>query len=744
MLTGCLFCARSGSTGVTCGKCLTDRQPPARVYARAPVRCLQITYVTGARAYPRAAGLHVFPGHHINRRLPVHLLAPAIAALVFLCLACVVSASPADERAPVDYSLAISFGGFTSGNGLLTPVTVTIDNPVATTDAVLRVSQPDRLGRYEVVNESVITIPCPSERRYTVLTRLDTSRNVKVEVISAERLQKIEQVVDPKPTRKATVLCLGVPALYLRGAAGQAHRYVPLEAPDFPHDSRGYDSVHAVILNVASVSSLTRKQASALRTWALSGGRLLLVGEAGRAWTEPKCSLLLGDTQRSAARTGVEQFGLGLLGIQHSDDLLTPFWLDDAAARDALFPPRTTRQVFSASDEYHAGSGVFAGMASRLEGGLFGPVTIVLPALLLCLYLAAIGPLDRRLVRRLKRPLLTWAFFSVAIAVFSLAATGYGRLGHRRAMRLVQLSIVDAPYDGPVARGNSICWVYAPRHADFRLDCLLDGVTLSARESLLSAGEASAVKVVHGKRESVAARIPVFSSKMFDAAWYTPWTNRLQCVSAEGGLEIVVPDELKVRSAYLADQEGVTACALSPENGTWAARGRTESWRRFFVSEPQGVDTVFGPRWDRRPAAVSLKAWRPQFERYLIWVSFVSMPADERGTEVSGEAQTRVSEASPPASAAWAYYANAPAEFHSRDGREVSLNVRDRLRNGSSMLLLFLDSGKEGLLPLRSTTHSPETLTVDLVRVLLPASVLPPREGESAASDKPAHVRAAP
>jgi hypothetical protein len=347
-------------------------------------------------------------------------------------------------------------------------------------------------------------------------------------------------------------------------------------------------------------------------------------------------------------------------------------------------------------EDQHYGSltGYFSSLwQTKRSYGLSGFFSIMI---IIAAYICAIGPLDRWIVRRTKKPYLTWILFPVAIAAFSLVAYWYSSMVNVGTMRAVYVNVLDAAQDADVARGNSLFWVYSAKNSTYEMVTSLENVHFSARESMLGAGNIAGVELVNGRNSAISARIPIFSSKEFDAAWYMPWTHEITCTREGSSLKIIVPKELKASHAFLADEDGLTE--LTKEDGAWIA-GPWKSWEDAItdMAASLGSPWLYGRRSSMRDDEV-LMPKEKALRNYLICMSFP--------WEVTSE-QRRHHQVT--------YYRQG------RDSRERLLDIRNRLRVGKS-LLLFLD-GSNNLLPVKIKRHFPKTMHMNLVRVQIPEDV---------------------
>src|SRR5690606_14853988 len=95
---------------------------------------------------------------------------------------------------------------------------------------------------------------------------------------------------------------------------------------ELPENPLALDSVHAVLVTGATFSALSMRQVSALRDWALSGGRVIFTNPLDETTYEDRIRLF----QRPGIdlrQTGVYHFGAGFVASTGSGEVIAPFWL---------------------------------------------------------------------------------------------------------------------------------------------------------------------------------------------------------------------------------------------------------------------------------------------------------------------------------------------------------------------------------------------------------------------------------
>jgi hypothetical protein len=185
----------------------------------------------------------------------------------------------------------------------------------------------------------------------------------------------------------------------------------------------------------------------------------------------------------------------------------------------------------------------------------------------------------------------------------------------------------------------------------------------------------------------------VFSAKQFDATWLMPWEDPVNVERHADGYTVRLPESLKVRSAYVAHEEGMTE--LEQKGETWTSTSAELDWYSLayrVVNLTSGAH-YFGMYDDKETVGLPL---RKDLEDYFIWSSFPYIPESE-------EAQDSYTFEG----------------LRHRTYRERRLGIRERFRDGGAVLLLLLESA-EGLCSVSIRGHRPAQVEVCLVRVMIP------------------------
>ncbi len=609
--------------------------------------------------------------------------------LGLVIFATALSSAFAANRQQVNHDIALGINGLVpESRDTISHVTVTIDNQIGSTVGQIKITQPDASGSFEVTHVLPFETPAPSVKRFVVPVRLEDGRGMAIAVLFDKHIKPIHKTLKVQRSDKPLILCLGVPPLLKASKVSEKYRFVNIAAQSLPDTALAFDEAHAVMLSGLAFASLDKDQVSALRAWTATGGRTIIADCPPDETFRTNFKRLVGSTPIDPQKRGVSFVGAGLVacaGPTKGSD--AAFWEGRQRIVKALFP-----EMAEKDDGMFGQTGVGNGHLSNLwrtkrTYGFFAFLSIIL---IVGAYVLAIGPLDWWLVRRFKKPYLTWIIFSCSILLFSFLAYSYSNLVNVGAMRAVQVSVLDASHGTTIAKGNSQLWVYSVKNTTYNMDTPIRDAVLSARESSLGAGHVTGVSVENGMNSRLAARIPIFSSKEFDATWLTDWNYPVTFSKKNGLLAVKLPEDSKVKHAYLADARGLTI--LNEQDDLWVADKNCTTWQDATWSNAQSLGSqyaMFGS------AKKELMPKEEVLRHYLICMSFpweISKDKDEWG-------QTAMYK-------------------RTRNAREAGMDIRYRLQKGR-VLLLFLDEDKP-LLPINFSKHNPKTVHIDLIRLQIP------------------------
>jgi len=646
--------------------------------------------------------------------------------LTSIAVLCAVLATAQEQRASVPWSVSAGFGGLVPVNQGLVPVVFRIENAVASTSGVLRLWQKaSPLQRSaDTVHELALDLPAPSTREYVVHLRLDPRRPLTVSATFDSELVDIKQDLTLRPLRKACVLAVDVPEDYLRQGAGRDYQFVSTARDDLISDPLAYDAVFAVMLEGMALTRLTRKQADALRRWVLTGGRLIVVGRYAAYAEHETFRTFNSAADMGLSGTGVHRCGAGMVAIDDRDDYYDqPIWLADEGVGRELFPS-AARDEGVDSDAgiiFTSDGGVLAELVASLDvsrqqttGAAIALLAIVLG------YLACIGPVDLALTARLRNPRLTWTLFPVGIFAFSGLAAIYGRSVHHQRRRALAVTVLDVPWQGGVARGNTTVWMYSPRHQEHVVRVIQRGVVPSVRDAAGGVGRAVATRVRHGGEGSIAARIPAYSSRTVDVAWYADWDHAFEYIRKGAVTEILCPESLPVNAVHIVSERGMLTCHYSwSQRRWWRADASVVPWQRWACS-PFVCVRDFGAA-GTRVASRSAAGWGT-VDRTAHYIALISSIHDLGTEDYEGDRSFRsVDEHWArrwPVSYRETRWGGMDAAF-SRSPRERALNIGERFSRGRRVAFLVLAPGAD-VAPIQLDDDELEITRVTVVRLQLP------------------------
>ena len=367
-----------------------------------------------------------------------------------------------------------------------------------------------------------------------------------------------------------------------------------------PERSEGLDSLDILVLGESRFEELNASQAEAIHSWVERGGILLLA--PGRFWqslaNKLPVSLLPARNFRSVDDLGEE----GVDG-------------PDAGARfrfDAVVEPENDRDFGVPVYRWLRGRGTVCllaclpaqigetpkGEVQRLWKGILklrrdnsseesqnhgylnpepalggllasrgsGSVGLGWALLFIVVYLCIVGPGDMILVRKLKRPVLTWVTFPLLVVVFS--GFSYWRTYSTKAgpMRVRQLSIVDVSSIRNVRHIRTWTNVFSQQNRKYQLRTKVEGGLWSSAGNWQTSGIGSrAVAMQEHQAASMNTKIPIWTSRLMrvdhtlEGEWLKatvtenevtieldagPGMTLTHCALIHGDEVVILPDEL--------------------------------------------------------------------------------------------------------------------------------------------------------------------------------------------------------
>ncbi len=222
-----------------------------------------------------------------------------------------------------------------------------------------------------------------------------------------------------------------------------------------------------------------------------------------------------------------------------------------AALWERLLPlpspvPVDVESLYGSGNVLDAEEQVYKRLVERSPAGSVGGLWLTLA---LVLYVAAVGPLDYYVVvRKLKRPILTWVSFPLIVGVFA----GFGFISAQARMSAgvdgIVAAYVEAGVDGRPTLGMAWVNIASPANRHYRVAVDAPGSSVSPclAETLasLDATLRDRVEIGPDERESCVAAIRIGTSRTFRADWTMPPTAdplcRLEVERDDGGEPLAV------------------------------------------------------------------------------------------------------------------------------------------------------------------------------------------------------------
>ncbi|MFN0067672.1 MAG: hypothetical protein ACKVYV_08560 [Limisphaerales bacterium] len=183
------------------------------------------------------------------------------------------------------------------------------------------------------------------------------------------------------------------------------------------------------------------------------------------------------------------------------------------------------------------------------------PVGVLLALLLV--YLAVIGPVDRLVLRRLKREVWTWVTFPAYVVVFSglIYFIGYRLRAGESEWNELQVVDILPRGDGAIWRGRTFGSIYSPANASYRLAS--EQPFASVRGEFMGAsasGDGGRLNVIQSGRGFVAETfVPVWVNQLVVSDWLQPGTAVLEAAVVRAGRDDLDVRVLNASGARLDD-----------------------------------------------------------------------------------------------------------------------------------------------------------------------------------------------
>lgn len=421
----------------------------------------------------------------------------------------------AQNEAAITLTARAGFDGYCKENRWF-PARVTIENTGKDAQARVQASYPNQSNGQTAFG---LDLPLPSGARKEFflyaypadyMQRLTVSviengrtlaeRNLNLTCLGAKNL--LVGLLSETPSDYASLSSLKP----LDGAA----RVVQLRPADLPDQPQGWQALDALVIAGADSGALSPAQRAALGAWLAEGGKLLVTG--GSNWQMSAAGLaeflpLAPDSTRRVetlselqtyfrvesppaggatlstgalhqdAQTLVEQEGIPLLARRAigfgevyylaADPGLAP--LKDWDGMETIYSHLLGAQIPRPRwagwpwEEYATGNA----LATLPELGL---PSFLLVCGWLGFYLAAIGPVNYIVLRRLKRPELAWLTIPALVVIFTAFAYFSGFLYRGTRPTLNRLLVAQGWDTAPTARANAVVGIYSPTRARYSLE----------------------------------------------------------------------------------------------------------------------------------------------------------------------------------------------------------------------------------------------------------------------------------
>jgi hypothetical protein len=278
-------------------------------------------------------------------------------------------------------------------------------------------------------------------------------------------------------------------------------------------------------------------------------------------------------------------------------------------------------------------------------------------------YLVVIGPWDQWVLKKLRRPMLTWVTFPAYVALFSLLIYYIGFRLRAGATEWNELHVVDvhARRFDAVLRGRSFTSLYSPGNATYPLASELTHVQLRSDVAGIWGGGGGAdrgrLRVELGARGLVAETfVPVWSSQFHVADWVEVADAPLR-VRVEGSrvrLEnpgsrpmepVAVIHRGRLHRVDTLAPGGRVEVDLARSAGWPSVLESIQEWYAVFQSVSQRRDDLFGDSessriddWAEASMAVSVLGLVPNLSgntRQFVWPAGLDLsPVVERTDQV--------------------------------------------------------------------------------------------------------------
>jgi hypothetical protein len=431
-------------------------------------------------------------------------------AIAFVIAAAGPSAGPVSAADAATMEARILLGGHARlGSWLAIEVELANDGPSLTGELRLAGGAQGRT-RFG----TVVDLPTGSRKTYLLYAQPPAfGRDVEIALFEAER--RVASTTVAYQIHDANRLVVGIVAERPQGIAGgmdlipDQNRVVPLvvalSPADLPERVEAWGPIDRLIWQDVDSSRLSTAQIDALRGWLAGGGRLVIVGGTagpgslsafpdsilpyrpnGTTEVAPaSLSALVGDPPAIAADVPAlsgdliegrplasvgqrvvaaeRPYGAGAVSLIGFDPTVS--WIGESKAASGLWrrvlPPR-------------AAGGLVLGDDSQLVSAVSQLPALALPPVggllaLLGAYIVLIGPVNYLILRRLDRRELAWITMPVLIAVFAVAAYGFGAQLRGSDVIVNEVAIVRGSPGTPDGRAQVYLGVFSPSRGTYQV-----------------------------------------------------------------------------------------------------------------------------------------------------------------------------------------------------------------------------------------------------------------------------------
>ncbi len=396
------------------------------------------------------------------------------------------------------------------------PIRVVVENNGAGFEARVQASHQSDFNR-QSISAINLSLPASSRKEFFLYVYSNNAlRSVTVRVMEGETI---------RAEKKLGLVCgandlnFGViaesPSAYnilndINSLNGGRTRVINLKIEDLPDAPQGWQALDALLISGVDTGQLTAAQKHAMRVWIANGGKLLVTG--GIHWQTTTAGLngflpleinatrnvtslaslsaFIRDSQSlegaAILSDGAIQPGAHLLAEQDGAPLLIEKRIGYGKvyflAADPAMPPLNNWQGMKQLYEHllafqpEKPSWTSRALDSyQANNALSALPELALPSFFyiccwLGLYVAAIGPINYIILRRLKRTELAWLTIPVTVVIFSCTAYFFGLVYRGNDPILNRLLLAQSWQDETFASANVLAGVYSPERGSYEIE----------------------------------------------------------------------------------------------------------------------------------------------------------------------------------------------------------------------------------------------------------------------------------